>query len=274
MLGAVRFAPSPEAAACSKRSRLSLAEYLGRDCRHDSTCKYMPLHISTLARSVSEIDVGLKRRIAQRFQKYAQPVGGVIAYEKQISISGVGFDIGCGNMAIRLDTPFNAVEGRSGRIIKGVARTISFGVGRTNEEQVDHELFDDAEAWAASEMESYRQKAAAQLGTVGSGNHYVDLLRDEDGFVWIGVHFGSRGLGHTSATRYPKGAGGKGGSNAPPALIDEDSELGRRYIAAMELAGRYAYAGREWVVERVRPIVGGAVTDTVHNHHNYAWRET
>src|SRR5262245_21984920 len=204
---------------------------------------------------------------------YAQPVGGVIAYEKQISISGVGFDIGCGNMAIRLDTPFNAVEDRVGKIIKDVSRTISFGVGRTNEEQVDHELFDDAEAWAASDMESYRQKAAAQLGTVGSGNHYVDLLRDEDGFVWIGVHFGSRGLGHTSATRYLKAAGGQSGINVPPALIDEDSELGRRYIAAMELAGRYAYAGREWVVERVRRIVGGAVTDTVHNHHNYAARD-
>ena len=50
--------------------------------------------------------------------------------------------------------------------------------------------------------------------------------------------------------------------------------MGRRYIAAMELAGRYAYAGREWVVERVRRLIGGAVTDTVHNHHNYAWRET
>ena len=56
-------------------------------------------------------------------------------------------------------------------------------------------------------------------------------------------------------------------------MVDEDSELGRRYIAAMELAGRYAYAGREWVVERVRQIIGGAVTDMVHNHHNYAWRE-
>ena len=61
--------------------------------------------------------------------------------------------------------------------------------------------------------------------------------------------------------------------NVPPAVIDEDSEIGRRYIAAMELAGRYAYAGREWVVERVRKIIGGAVTDRVHNHHNYAWRE-
>ena len=87
------------------------------------------------------------------------------------------------------------------------------------------------------------------------------------------MHFGSRGLGHTSATRYLKAAGGKDGMNVPPAVIDEASELGQRYIAAMELAGRYAYAGREWVCERVRKIIGGAETDRVHNHHNYAWRE-
>lgn len=60
----------------------------------------------------------------------------------------------------------------------------------------------------------------------------------------------------------------------PPAVVDVRTELGQRYIAAMELAGRYAYAGREWVCERVRQIIGGAVTDSVHNHHNYAWRET
>jgi tRNA-splicing ligase RtcB len=205
---------------------------------------------------------------------YAQPVGGVIAYDGQISISGVGFDIGCGNMAARLDTPFAAIEDKVGGIIKDVARIISFGIGRTNEERVEHDLFDDGDAWRESDMAAYRGKAVAQLGTVGSGNHYVDLMRDQDGLVWIGVHFGSRGLGHTSATRYLKAAGGKDGMNVPPALVDEDSELGRRYIAAMELAGRYAYAGREWVVERVRRIIGGAVTESVHNHHNYAWRET
>jgi tRNA-splicing ligase RtcB (3'-phosphate/5'-hydroxy nucleic acid ligase) len=204
---------------------------------------------------------------------YAQPVGGVIAYEKQISISGVGFDIGCGNMAVRLDTRFAAIADQVGPIIKDVAAIISFGVGRTNEERVEHELFDDADAWRQSDMEAYRQKARVQLGTVGSGNHYVDLMRDEQDMVWIGVHFGSRGLGHTSATRYLKAAGGRDGMNVPPALVDEDSELGRGYIAAMELAGRYAHAGREWVIERVRKIIGGTVTDTVHNHHNYAWRE-
>jgi tRNA-splicing ligase RtcB len=204
---------------------------------------------------------------------YAQPVGGVIAYEKQISISGVGFDIGCGNMAVRLDTPFATIADRIGPIIKDVQRIISFGVGRTNDERVEHELFDDADAWRESDMGEYRAKAVSQLGTVGSGNHYVDLMRDENGMTWIGVHFGSRGLGHTSATRYLKAAGGKDGMNVPPAVIDEDSEIGRRYIAAMELAGRYSYAGREWVIERVRKIIGGAITDMVHNHHNYAWRE-
>lgn len=211
---------------------------------------------------------------------YAQPVGGVIAYEKQISISGVGFDIGCGNMAVRLDVRFdeldlpdNVVPQTVKMIVRDISKVISFGVGRNNEERVEHALFDDAEAWKAADMEFYRPKAMGQLGTVGSGNHYVDLMRDEDGFVWIGVHFGSRGLGHTSATKYLKAAGGKDGMNVPPAVIDEASEIGTRYLAAMELAGRYAYAGREWVVERVRRIIGGAITDLVHNHHNYAWRE-
>lgn len=205
---------------------------------------------------------------------YAQPVGGVIAYEKQISISGVGFDIGCGNMAVRLDTPFSAIEDHVGAILSDVRKVISFGIGRVNEEKVEHELFDDADAWRESDMGEYRQKAVHQLGTVGSGNHYVDLMRDEAGLVWIGVHFGSRGFGHTSATRYLKAAGGKDGMHVPPAVVDEDSEIGRRYIAAMQLAGRYSYAGREWVVDRVRQIIGGTVTYTVANHHNFAWRET
>ena len=77
---------------------------------------------------------------------YAQPVGGVIAYEKQISISGVGFDIGCGNVAVRLDLPFAALADRVGPIIKDVATSISFGLGRKNNERVEHALFDDGDA--------------------------------------------------------------------------------------------------------------------------------
>lgn len=204
---------------------------------------------------------------------YAQPVGGVIAYEKQISISGVGFDIGCGNMAVKIDVPYSSIQHRVRDIITDVHKTISFGVGRVNNERVEHELFDDAFAWNMADRDDYRMKALAQLGTVGSGNHYVDLMYDEAGFVWIGVHFGSRGFGHSSATKYLKAAGGNDGMNVPPAIVDEGSEIGQRYLAAMQLAGRYAYAGREWVTERVRKIIGGSIIDSVHNHHNYAWKE-
>src|ERR1700689_2944375 len=88
---------------------------------------------------------------------YAQPVGGVIAYEKQISISGVGFDIGCGNMAVRLDTPFAAIHDQLGDIIRDGSKVISFGAGRANNEKVEHELFDDADAWREADREDYRQ---------------------------------------------------------------------------------------------------------------------
>ncbi|NVN05239.1 RtcB family protein [Asaia spathodeae] len=211
---------------------------------------------------------------------YAQPVGGVIAYERQISISGVGFDIACGNMAVRLNTTVDEIRERLPAILSEINQVISFGLGRKNEERVNADLFDDTEAWRTSAMGRLKDKARAQLGTVGSGNHYVDVFSevpatdDECSQIWIGVHFGSRGLGHATATHYLKAAGGRDGMNVPPAIVDEDSEIGARYIAGMELAGRYAYAGREWVVDRVRRIIGGEVTKTVHDHHNFAWRET
>jgi tRNA-splicing ligase RtcB len=204
---------------------------------------------------------------------YAQPVGGVIAYEEHISVSGVGFDIACGNLAVKLDVSKRAIEDRIGPLLERIATKVSFGLGRSNAEKVEHELFDSPLWQEAPAIASLKSMARDQLGTVGSGNHYVDLFEDEAGLVWIGVHFGSRGLGHRTATTFIKAAGGKDGIDVPPTLLHQDSDLGRQYLAAMTLAGRYAYAGREWVVERVRAIVGGEVLDRVHNHHNYAWRE-
>jgi tRNA-splicing ligase RtcB len=204
---------------------------------------------------------------------YAQPVGGVIAYAEHVSVSGVGFDIGCGNMAVRLDVPKARIEDRIGPLLGEIAANVSFGLGRTNAEKVEHDLFDHP-LWRENEISGrLKQMARDQFGTVGSGNHYVDLFEDEDGLVWIGVHFGSRGLGHKTATAFIKLAGGADGIDVAPTILHQDSDLGRQYLAAMELAGLYAYAGREWVVERVRRIVGGEVLDSVHNHHNYAWRE-
>jgi tRNA-splicing ligase RtcB len=125
-------------------------------------------------------------------------------------------------------------------------------------------------------VKALKRDAANQLGTVGSGNHYVDVFEAErDGAVWVGVHFGSRGLGHKIASHYTKLAGGKDGIDVKPAVLDTDSDLGREYLAAMDLAGQYAYAGREWVVHTiVRDFMGARIVDEVHNHHNYAWKET
>lgn len=203
---------------------------------------------------------------------YAQPVGGVIAYEEHVSISGVGFDIGCGNMAARINLKYEDIRERVPVIANDIAKEVSFGLGRTNPKPIDHAIF-DSPLWEDGGVGHLKQMARAQLGTVGSGNHYVDLFEDQDGYVWIGAHFGSRGLGHKSATHYIKRAGGKDGIDVAPTIVHDKSEIGARYIAAMTLAGQYAYAGREWVVERARRILCAKVTDTVHNHHNYAWRE-
>jgi tRNA-splicing ligase RtcB len=205
---------------------------------------------------------------------YAQPVGGVTAYRGKVSLSGVGYDIACGNMAVRLDVTYSDIRDRIHDIGAEIAKTVSFGVGRHNEERVDHALFDDDPAWSIKEIAALKDLARSQLGTVGSGNHYVDVFRSEtDDHVWIGVHFGSRGLGHKVTTHFMKAAGGKEGMDVDPVILDETSDIGMQYLMGMHLGGRYAYAGREWVVDRVRRIIGGEITDAVHNHHNFAWKE-
>ena len=204
---------------------------------------------------------------------YSQPVGGVICYQSKISVSGVGFDIACGNMACKTDAKLSDVRDSMEKIMDDVFTQISFGVGRVNDTPIDHDLFDD-EAWSLDVVKPMKQKAAAQLGTVGPGNHYVDIFADETDTVWVGVHFGSRGLGHGTATAFVKLAGGKDGMDVPPTLVDENSELGQAYLRAMHLAGRYAYAGREYVCRHVAlKILGAKITEEVHNHHNFAWKE-
>lgn len=204
---------------------------------------------------------------------YAHPIGGVVGYTDHISISGVGFDIACGNMAVRLDAKYEDVAPKTMTLLQDISRVVSFGIGRSNDERVDHDLF-DSDLWRAADVDDLKPMARSQLGTVGSGNHYVDLFEGDDGHVWIGVHFGSRGLGHKITTKYLKAVDAKDGMEVPPALLEADSDLGRGYLAGLELGGLYAYAGREWVIEKVRSIIGAAITFSVHNHHNFAWRET
>ena len=254
---------------------------------------------------------------------YVMPIGGVAAYRNQVSVAGVGFDIACGNAAVRTDLrledlgggpsrraggavgpggpasgatgkagPEGGPMGPAGRRIGGLRRrledladeiqhTLSFGVGgvnRSRDAPRNHPLFEDP-AWNAVPTQhrgKLRNKARAQLGTVGSGNHYVDIFSDERDRIWVGVHFGSRGFGHTVASSFLAiGQGARWGQRVPEAevIFDLDAPAGHDYWALMKLAGRYAYAGREWAVRKAVEIVGGREVELVHNHHNFAWEE-
>lgn len=203
---------------------------------------------------------------------YSSPIGGVVAYQDQISPSIVGFDISCGNKAVRLDIPSYKVIPQIEKVMDKVWDTLEFGVGRSNETPVDHELF-DSEAWKIPAVRGLKDLARRQLGTIGSGNHYVDLFVDELDRVWVGVHFGSRGLGHKTATWFFNEGGAKDGIDAEPLLLNMRSNLGSEYIECMKLAGEYAYAGRDWVCKQVAKLLKTKIVEEVHNHHNYAWQE-
>lgn len=211
--------------------------------------------------------------MADHHPGYAVPIGGIVAYRDKISPSGVGYDISCGNKAVRLDIPSVEVKAKIDTIMDDIFRTLSFGIGRKNKEKIDHALFYDDPAWKIKAASKLKDLARSQLGTIGSGNHYVDLFVDEEDKVWVGIHFGSRGLGHHLATHYIKAGGGRDGMNVDPVLLDAKSSLGQEYLACMKLAGRYAYAGRDWVCARVAKLLGACITEEIHNNHNFAWRE-
>lgn len=211
----------------------------------------------------------------------------------------------CGNKASR--TNLRADDVPVAAVMDEIVSRISFGMGRPNNEPVDHPVLDAIADADFVPQRGLRELAASQLGTVGAGNHYVDLFRDDDGWLWVGVHFGSRGFGHKTATGFlamaeeelrrrrldiaanragemcgtPRGPltawfskrAKEGEMDSPPVLLRTDSALGESYIAAMTLAGDYAYAGRDVVVDKVLEILGAESTYDVHNHHNYAWRE-
>lgn len=231
---------------------------------------------------------------------YIMPIGGVAAYDNMVSIAGVGYDIACGNAAIRTNLTLEEYAGLSlDEIERNPHRVIgnrklneladelwshlSFGIGRKNnadDAPVDHELFHDPAWWAIPNTGGYRdtlmEKARKQLGTIGSGNHYADVFVDENGYLWVGVHFGSRGFGHTVASAFlALSAGKEWGARVAEheGLVNLSDPIGHDYWHLMELAGRYAYAGREWVARTMVRIMGGEEVELVHNHHNFAWKE-
>jgi len=248
---------------------------------HDEATRAQLAAVAERARKVS--------LMADGHVGYVMPIGGVAAYDNLVSVVGVGFDIACGNAAIRTDLTVASLGDTAERVelalhalADEIADTLSFGIGRKNKADdapTDHPLFEDPawEAVPARERDALWTKARLQLGTIGSGNHYVDVFADEAGALWVGVHFGSRGFGHTVASAFlALGQGARWGDRVPEAevLLPLDEPLGHDYWHLMELAGRYAYAGREWAARKVVAILGGTEVELVHNHHNFAWKET
>ena len=231
--------------------------------------------------AAGEADYGVL--CADHHPGYSQPIGGAVAYEGYVSPSGVGYDIGCGNKAVQTGLTRADLEdmGGVGPIMREITRRVSFGMGVPARERVDHEVLEKIRTAEYAPQRRLAGLAESQLGTVGSGNHYVNLMEDEQGHVWVGVHFGSRGFGHKTASGFLALAQGlafdaratEGEMDSPPVLLEVGTELGDAYIAAMQLAGEYAYAGRDVVVGKVLEILSADPVHEVHNHHNFAWRE-
>src|SRR4051812_10943561 len=239
--------------------------------------------LEQLKRCMGAGDAAFGVLCADHHPGYSQPIGGAIAYEGYISPSGVGYDIGCGNKAVQTELTRADLDALGGveAVMREITRRISFGVGVPARERSDHPVLEAIREAEFAPQRGLVQLAESQLGTVGSGNHYVNLMEDESGRIWVGVHFGSRGFGHRTASGFLALAQGlafgakaqEGEMDSPPVLFEVDSELGRSYVAAMQLAGEYAHAGRDIVVDKVLEILGAEAKHEVHNHHNFAWRE-
>ena len=189
---------------------------------------------------------------------YVMPIGGVAAYRNQVSVAGVGFDIACGNAAIRTDLRLQDLGDRPGGLRRNLEdladelhHGLTYGVGGVNrspDAPSDHPLFTDS-AWRAvptRHRSALVDKARKQLGSVGSGNHYVDIFADGQDRIWAGVHFGSRGFGHTVASSFLAiGQGAAWGARVPEAevILDLDAPAGHDYWELMKLAGTVRLRG-------------------------------
>jgi len=141
-----------------------------------------------------------------------------------VSPSGVGYDIGCGSKAALTDLrrdDLDALGGVDG-VMGEITRRISFAVGVPAQERVDHPVVDRIRGADFAPQRKLAQLAESQLGTVGSGNHYVNLMADEDDRVWVGVHFGSRQAVRLPKPRLRPDHGWRALPGAPGCRCDED----------------------------------------------------
>lgn len=217
---------------------------------------------------------------------YGLPIGGVLATDNAVVPYAVGVDIACRMKMTVLDIPLRDLEHKPDRLTRAIEAETRFGVGASFKQRREHDVMDAD--WTCSIItKQNRDKAWSQLGTSGSGNHFVEfgvfttketIQGLEPGtYVALLSHSGSRGTGAAVCDYYSKLAVKKH-PDLPKELqrlswLSLDEEEGREYWEAMELMGRYAAANHACIHRHIAQNLGAQVLLDVENHHNFAWKE-
>ncbi len=217
---------------------------------------------------------------------YGLPIGGVLATENSVIPYAVGVDIACRMKLTVIDLPIHALEQDQDRLRTALERETRFGIGATFQRPREHDVMDAD--WSVSPItRENKDKAWKQLGTSGSGNHFVEfgtltMTRDELGlasgtYLALLSHSGSRGTGAAVCAHYSSIAKQRH-PELPRELsnlawLDLDSQEGREYWDAMNLMGQYAAANHDCIHRAIAKHLGAEVLLDIENHHNFAWRE-
>lgn len=217
---------------------------------------------------------------------YGLPIGGVLATENAVIPYAVGVDIACRMKMTVLDLSLRDLEHKRDRLTRAIESETRFGVGANFKERRAHDVLDAD--WSVSPItKQNKDRAWSQLGTSGSGNHFVEfglftakekISGLEPGtYVALLSHSGSRGTGAAVCDHYSKIAFGQF-PDLPSELkrlawLSLDSQEGQEYWAAMELMGQYAAANHACIHQHIAANLGAQVLLDVENHHNFAWKE-
>ena len=219
---------------------------------------------------------------------YGLPIGGVLATDNTVIPYAVGVDIACRMKLTVLDLPLDTLRHERGtdRLKKAISAETRFGVGSSFKKRRNHPVLD--RDWSISPVtRKARDKAWSQLGTSGSGNHFVEFgelalhepLKGLDTGTYLALmsHSGSRGTGAMVAAHYSRLAmslrPGLSKDQRHLAWLDLDTEPGQEYWAAMELMGHYAAANHACIHRHMARHLGADVLLDLENHHNFAWKE-
>jgi tRNA-splicing ligase RtcB (3'-phosphate/5'-hydroxy nucleic acid ligase) len=217
---------------------------------------------------------------------YGLPIGGVLALENAVVPYAVGVDIACRMKLSVLDIPPATLESKFNLYRESLEGGTRFGIGVAHEKPQDHPVMD--QDWTVTRITREKKDTAwTQLGTSGSGNHFVEfgvltLSQPEMGldagqYVALLSHSGSRGAGAAVCATYSAVARAqlpkKYEDLAYLAWLSLDSEAGQEYWSAMNLMGDYAAANHDVIHRLVSKLLGAAIIAGVENHHNFAWKE-